>query len=541
MFCTVILTILATMALPMALSLLHKGQIRRIDHTLLCRDSSSVTVHLSSSNALTSGEAKALSAIETYGANRMAQKAMNVLKQMRKSDIEPAEVHYTAVIWACTNSGLYNRAVSVYREMVEYGIQRTTSTYEALAQGAEVAGDYEDTIMWLEKVDEEGLGATTALYNSCMWAADSAAHPELALDLLDRMESSSIPRDMTTYEAAIWACEKQGEGERAEHVLNLMKEDNIMPNTPMLRATMWAHVKGGEQGEALRLFDSMGESGYDTRKDSGCYNAAIWACEQTSNFQRSVQLLRLMKTEGFKRSTISFDGALSALSHADDYKQCEEVFKWMDRDRPPVQKSPVTYKVLVEVMERNDQLDEASQYYTMANRDGFFIPWVEGTRTIDFRSFSFSMAKMATCCILQAMKAGSMPIFSLDIIVGDTEQLNDVSIAADPDFAAEMAFSAGTKFGVLDMNSGSAGIPQRVFDEARKSGQTMYRSNCLFSVDEFASWLALLGEYSLGRRLRGGPALGVAGETVVQEDEATYHVRVSQEALIDFLGGQNKS
>ena len=89
MFCTVRLTILATMALPMALSLLHKGQIRRIDHTrLLCRDSSSVIVHLSSSDALTSGEAKALSAIETYGANRMAQKAMNVLKQMRKSDIE---------------------------------------------------------------------------------------------------------------------------------------------------------------------------------------------------------------------------------------------------------------------------------------------------------------------------------------------------------------------------------------------------------------------------------------------------------------------
>ena len=94
-----------------------------------------------------------------------------------------------------------------------------------------------------------------------------------------------------------------------------MAADNIAPNTPMPGATGLRY--GGEQEEALRLFDSMGDSGYDIRKDSGCYNAAIWACEQTNNFQRSVQLLRLMKMEGFKRSTTSFDGVLSALFHAE--------------------------------------------------------------------------------------------------------------------------------------------------------------------------------------------------------------------------------
>ena len=514
---------------------LYKAQNRVIAGNIK-RDSPLTVAHLSVSDTLSPVELKALSTIETYSANRMAQKAMNVLEQMRKSDLEPAEVHYTAVIWACTNSGLYGRAISVYKEMIEYGVKRTTSTYEALAQGAEVAGDYQDTVMWLEKVNEEGLEATTALYNSCMWAADSAAHPELALELLGRMEKDGISRDMTTYEAALWACEKQGEGKTAEHVLDLMKDDKISPNTPMLRATMWAHVKGGEQEEALRVFDSMGDSGYDIRKDSGCYNAAIWACEQTDNFQRSVQLLRLMKMEGFKRSTISFDGALSALSHAGDFKQCEEVFKWMDRDRPPVQKSPVTYKVMVEVMERNNQLDEAHEYYTLANRDGFFIPWVESTRTIDFRAFSFSMAKMAMYSILKAMKAGSMRPFNLDMIIGDIEVLDNDTITEDPDFAAEMAFTAGTKFGVLDMDSGSAGIPQSVFDEARKSGETMYRSNCLFSVDEFTSWLTGLGDCALGRRLQGGTAEGITGETIVEEDEATYHVRVGREALIAFLG-----
>ena len=132
----------------------------------------------------------------------------------------------------------------------------------------------------MNELYDHGLQATTELYNSCMWACDNAAHPELALILLERMEAENISRDMTTYEAAIWACEKSGEGSAADHVLDLMKKDGIAPNTIILRATMWAHVKGGQQDRALSIFDSMSESEYGVRKDSGCYNAAIWACER---------------------------------------------------------------------------------------------------------------------------------------------------------------------------------------------------------------------------------------------------------------------
>ena len=56
------------------------------------------------------------------------------------------------------------------------------------------------------------------------------------------------------------------------------------------------------------------------------------------------------------------------------------------------------------------------------------------------------MAKMAMYSILKAMKAGSMRPFNLDMIVG-IEVLDNDTITEDPDFAAEMAFTAGTKFG----------------------------------------------------------------------------------------------
>ena len=224
--------------------------------------------------------------------------------------------------------------------MIEYRVKRTTSTRSACAE-AEVA-KLSRRLCGL-KVNE-GLRSNNGSYNSCMWAADSAAHPELALELLGRMEKDGISRDMTTYEAALWACEKQGEGKTAEHVLDLMKDDKISPNTPMLRATMWAHVKGGEQEEALRVFDSMGDSGYDIRKDSGCYNAAIWACEQTDNFQRSVQLLRLMKMEG-SSALRQFRQGVIRLIPCRGLQAVRASSGWTEQTASA--ESPVTYKVMV--------------------------------------------------------------------------------------------------------------------------------------------------------------------------------------------------
>ena len=489
-----------------------------------------------SENPMGSESTQFLAKIQDYGNNRMARRAIEVLKSMtKKHQLQPLEPHYTATIQACANCDMYERALDVFNQMKDVGISPTTSTFEALVSVAERTGMYEETIEHLNSLYDHGLQPTTQVYNSCMWACDSAAHPELALMLLERMENEGIPRDMTTYEAAIWACEKSGQGSTADHVLDLMKKDGYAPNTIMLRATMWAHVKGGQQGQALSIFDSMTESQYGVRKDSGCYNAAIWACERTDNYQRSVQLLRLMKMEGFKRSTVSYDGTLSALSHAGDSKQCLEVVKWMDRESPMVKKSPVTYKVMVDVCERDNLMEDALNYYLLANRDGYFIPWVKGTRILDFRSFSFSLAKVATISVLQSMKTQNMALFALDIIVGDVLPApadGAEEEARDVDFDAEMAFTEGTKFGVLDMESGSAGVPDSKFIEAQRA--SLYKTNCLY-VDRYIKWLTDLRPREIGDDCGDDETAKMNPEKYAEVDEGTYHVRISRACLENFF------
>ena len=51
---------------------------------------------------------------------------------------------------------------------------------------------------------------------------------------------------------------------------------------------MWA--------KSLSLFEEMESSGI--KRDDDCYNGAIWACVSGDNWEKAVELLKLMKFEG---------------------------------------------------------------------------------------------------------------------------------------------------------------------------------------------------------------------------------------------------
>ena len=84
-------------------------------------------------NAMCSDSTQILAKIQDYGNNRMARRAVELLRWMtKKHDLQPLEPHYTATIWACANSDMYERARDIYQRMKEDGVSPTTSTYEAL-------------------------------------------------------------------------------------------------------------------------------------------------------------------------------------------------------------------------------------------------------------------------------------------------------------------------------------------------------------------------------------------------------------------------
>lgn len=358
-----------------------------------------------------------LNNIKEYGNNRMARRAVGILSKMPSYKCLPQEIHYTSAIWACENSDQFNLAVSVYNEMKAEGIRPTISTFEALTSVAEKTGHWEEALNFLKEMDELNIKGTTLLFNKCMWSVDKGGHHEVALELLKRMENENIKRNGETYAACIWACEKGGEGEVALHVIDLMKEDGIPLDIQTYKAVMWACVKGGLWKTALDLYDEMTIN--KIYKDQDCYNAGIWAYEQARNWEKTIEVLKIMKYEKIILSTMSFDGAISACCSAGEWQQCLDLFAWMDRENPIIEKSYITYKLLIEALDAGQKEKQITETYLRAMREGFFIPWVENSRQVDLRGMSLPIAKAAINNILLSMRKGTLPVFSLNIIYAD--------------------------------------------------------------------------------------------------------------------------
>lgn len=359
----------------------------------------------------------------------MARKAVSTLEKMDEE--LRSEEHYTEAVWACEKSDQFDLALEVLEMMKDNDVPRSTRTYEGLVSCAEKTNRWEAAVAFLDELAEEGLTGSKQLFNSCMWAADKGGHPELAVQLLQRMEREGIERDADTYAAATWACEKRGDAETAQHIFDLMHAEQIVPSTVHYRGAMWALLKGGRWEDSLKLFDEMKSKA--VLHDDDCFTAAIWACAvgvsrrepsdlgpMCPNSMRAVTLLRLMKLEGFKRSTASFDGCLSALSKAGDWETTLEVLRWMDQPgQPKVPKSAVTYQVAIDCLDAAGKDIEVRDLYFQGLRAGHFNPWKAGTRTLDLRGMSLGLAKATVLNVLTSKREGKLDRFQLDMAVAD--------------------------------------------------------------------------------------------------------------------------
>lgn len=352
-----------------------------------------------------------------YGKNRMARRAVGILSKMPSYRIMPRIEHYNAALWACMNSDMFELGVSVFDEMKSNDITYTLQSYEAIIELAEKTGHWEDALSYLNIMTaSDTIKGSTKLFNACIWATEKGGKYEIALQLLDRMEKEDITRDADTYAACLYACESCGEGATALHVFDLMKRESITIDTFMYKAAMWSCVKSGMWQDAIRIFDLMEAEA--VAKNEDCFNAAIWAYKLGGNAKKSVELLTAMKLDGLTRSTIAFDGAISALQENGDWKACIDVLSWMDREvKGEVRKSSVTYNTIITALDIAEQSELGMEIYLRALRDGYFNPWIGGTRLIDVSHFSFPVAKFAVHNILLSIKKGKLSLFDLNIIV----------------------------------------------------------------------------------------------------------------------------
>ena len=65
------------------------------------------------------------------------------------------------------------------------------------------------------------------------------------------------------------------------------------------------------------------------------------------------------------------------------------------------------------------------EVYLKALRDGYFVPWIKGTRLIDVSNFGVAVAKVALRNILNSIEGGKLSLFDLNIIVSSNSSENE--------------------------------------------------------------------------------------------------------------------
>jgi hypothetical protein len=197
----------------------------------------------------------------------------------------------------------------------------------------------------------------------------------------------------------------------------------------------------------------------NAQPDSESFTAAIWAAEQCGDADRAVSLLRTMNIYGLPRSEMAFDGALSALYDADRWSEMLDILRWMRRDG--VEKTPVSYRLVVGALRRGKQYSDASEVYSEAVRNGYYSPWVPKSRELNLRGFTLPLAQEAIKSVLQSMVDRKLPVFALRIAVGDTDAAGYTASFSVDDFVAYLrTFTLHEGEMPADAHSSPAGHPE---------------------------------------------------------------------------------
>ncbi|KAG5192981.1 hypothetical protein JKP88DRAFT_346364 [Tribonema minus] len=230
-------------------------------------------------------------AIAACAAERKADLAERLLREMRVAGLAPSLVHYNSYLKACP----YARARAVLAEMVAGPVdavpQPDVISYNTVIAAAAQEGLLSDALALLRELDaaaaaaannsaaavesgesgSDGLAVTKACsgaaaavpikpdvftYNSCITAAAAAARPDAAAALMDEMRARGVAPDRVSYRGALRACAAAGAWRRALDLLTEIEAAELACDDACVSHAIRACCAAAQRVPARALVDA---------------------------------------------------------------------------------------------------------------------------------------------------------------------------------------------------------------------------------------------------------------------------------------------
>ncbi|KAK3272864.1 hypothetical protein CYMTET_18859 [Cymbomonas tetramitiformis] len=347
-------------------------------------------------------------AISGLAKAKKANKALQLLDDMKEQGVPLDVVTYTALMKTCSKSGKAEKVLELFDEMCSAGLEPNTVAYTVLVTAVAETQHWRRALEALAAMRARGLRPSLYCYSAFIRTLGLAGEWQQALDLFQEMKDARIAADATLYNTLISVLEKNGQWDSA---MAVHRGPNVQERRvgsfsqwqgewfPVARCATW-HLKGWlgvvrrQGGEhfgkrkarlthsaavkafvaekklepAWELFDEMkGKEGTGLESSAGA--SLVTACIQKGKIEEALEVYIEMKVLAVERSASTCSELLAACCKARLWQQALAVMQDMRKAGAPASASQCK-KVITACARENQKATFALEVYEEMKHGG---------------------------------------------------------------------------------------------------------------------------------------------------------------------------
>ncbi|KAK9267425.1 hypothetical protein L1049_009851 [Liquidambar formosana] len=193
------------------------------------------------------------SMISGYVSNGLAEKGLEVFKQMLCSGINTDLATMLSVLVACANISNLSLGRAVHSYAIKACLDGKITLNNTLLDMYSKCGNLEGAIRVFEKMDEKSVVSWTSMIAG--YAREGLS--DEAISLFREMEREGVSPDMFTITSILHACALNGSLENGKDIHNYISENNMQSSLSVSNALIDMYAKCGRMEDAHVVFSQM--------------------------------------------------------------------------------------------------------------------------------------------------------------------------------------------------------------------------------------------------------------------------------------------
>eukprot|EP01018_Ginkgo_biloba_P034753 Gb_24825 [translate_table: standard] len=286
-----------------------------------------------------------------YVQNKQGQETLKLYCQMYREDIKPDRVSFLSVLGACASLPAPEYGKQIHSHVIEIGFESNVCVSSALVDMYAKCSQIWDAHRVFQKMSDRNIVSWTAMIAG--YAQNG--HAEEALQLFCQMQQTEVKLDKVTLAILISACATLAILESGKQVHAHVVKTGFELNIFVRSSIVDMYAKCGTIESACQVFNGMPE------ENVVLWNAMITGYAQNGYGIEALKLFQQMLQLTMKPDHITFNGALSACSHAGLVDEGCYYFDCMSREFGITPRAD-HYVRMIDLFGRSGRLDEAENF-----------------------------------------------------------------------------------------------------------------------------------------------------------------------------------